>query len=79
MKKNIRRIGTAVVVVVWFALTMFAWFGPEQEYSLWERRPLDKMPAITTNDLLNGSFMVKFEDYTLDQFPLRDNCQSPSE
>ena len=76
MKKNIRRIGTAVVVVVWFALTMFAWFGPEQEYSLWERRPLDKMPAITTNDLLNGSFMVKFEDYTLDQFPLRDNFRT---
>ena len=76
MKKNVQRIGTAVVVGVWVALTVFAWFKPANDYSLWERRQLNKMPSITENELLNGSFMEKFEDYTLDQFPLRDDFRT---
>ena len=76
MKKNVQRIGTAVVVAVWAALTVFAWLKPATDYSLWERRQLNKMPSITVNELLNGSFMEKFEDYTLDQFPLRDNFRT---
>nr|MBQ8244473.1 hypothetical protein [Oscillospiraceae bacterium] len=30
------------------------------------------MPGITAKAVLNGSFMEDFEDYSLDQFPLRD-------
>ena len=76
MKKNIRRIGTAAVVAVWVVVTILAWFGPKNDYSLWERRPLNKLPSITVNEILNGGFMGKFEDYTLDQFPVRDGFRT---
>lgn len=72
MNKKIRAAGAAVLVVLWAGLTGFAWFGPRQEISDAERRPLTQMPGITQESLLNGSFMEDFEKYTLDQFPLRD-------
>jgi len=76
MKKQIRNIGVGVLVALWVAVTAFAWFGPKKDTSLWERRPLQQMPQITADNLLNGGFMEKFEDYTLDQFPLRDTFRT---
>ena len=72
MNKKIRAIGAALLVGIWVVLTGFAWFAPAKESSDAERRPLEQMPDITLETLLNGKFMTKFEDYTLDQFPLRD-------
>ena len=74
--KNIRRVGIAAIIGVWALLTGFAWLGPKKDTSLWERRPLQQMPALTADSLLNGGFMEKFEDYTLDQFPARDNFRT---
>ena len=51
---------------------MAAWFSPAKEISAAERRPLAQWPGIRAETLLNGRFMTEFEDYTLDQFPLRD-------
>ena len=76
MKNKIRSIGIAAVIVIWVTLTGFLWFGPQKDTSLWERRPLQQMPALTADALLNGSFMEKFEDYTLDQFPARDSFRT---
>ena len=70
--KKIRAVGAAVLVVLWAALTGFAWFAPARETSEAERRPLEQMPAVTLDTILSGSFMTDFEDYSLDQFPLRD-------
>lgn len=61
-----------MLVVLWAAVTVFAWFGPKKELSEAERRPLQKLPEVSLTSLLGGEFMGKFEDYTLDQFPLRD-------
>ena len=72
MNKKIRAIGAAVLVVIWLVLTGFAWFGPAKAESESERRPLDQWPGIKLEEILDGKFMTKFEDYTLDQFPLRD-------
>lgn len=72
MNKKIRAIGALVLVVIWAALVGFAWFGPAKDSSESERRPLKQWPGITGESLWNGSFMGDFEDYTLDQFPLRD-------
>ena len=72
MNKKIRAAGAAVLVALWAGLTGFAWFGPRQEISDAERRPLAQMPDITQENLLDGSFMEDFEKYSLDQFPLRD-------
>ena len=75
MMKRKKR-GIALVAVLWVALTLFAWFGPVKELSLAERRPLQQMPELSKDSLLSGSFMEKFEEYTLDQFPLRDSFRT---
>ena len=76
MKRTIRTIGCAMLVAVWVALIGWAWFGPVQEHSETERRPLAQMPEISADSLLGGKFMTAFEDYTLDQFPLRDSFRT---
>ena len=72
MKKH-SVIVVSFVAAIWLALTLFLWFGPRQEISVSERRPLAQMPGITGETMLNGKFMGDFEDFTLDQFPLRDS------
>jgi len=76
MKKRIRIIGTAVLVALWVAITLLAWFLPKKEISVAERRPLQQLPELSAQTLENGTFMGKFENYTLDQFPLRDSFRT---
>ena len=72
MQKKIRTVGVIAIVAVWAVLAAFSWFGPRTEISEAERRPLAQMPEIKAETLLNGKFMSQFEDFALDQFPLRD-------
>lgn len=60
------------ILLLWASLTAFAWFGPARDMSQSERRPLAQMPEFSMETVLNGTFMDKFEDYSLDQFPLRE-------
>ena len=60
------------VAAVWAVLTAAAWFSPAQAVSQAERRPLAQRPAISANTLASGKFMADFEEYSLDQFPMRD-------
>ena len=76
MNKKLHIIGAAVAVAIWAVLTVVAWFGPSKDISEAERRPLKQMPEITAHTIFNGSFMGAFEDYTLDQFPLRDTFRT---
>ena len=72
MNKKIRMIGTLVLVVLWLAVTLFAWLRPSDVLSVSERRQLAKFPKVTWQSIMDVEFMGDFEDYTLDQFPLRD-------
>jgi hypothetical protein len=72
MNKKIRNFGVAAIVILWAVITAFSWFGPRTEVSEAERRPLAQLPEIKAETLLNGKFMSQFEDFALDQFPLRD-------
>lgn len=74
--KKIRAIGAGVLAAVWLTLTVFAWFGPSEDVSQTERRPLEQMPELTLDSLLDTQFMQDFESYTLDQFPLRDGFRT---
>ena len=65
-----------IMLTIWAVLTAFAWFSPDKELSVSERRPLEQMPAVSLKTILNGSFMAGFEDYTLDQFPMRDGFRT---
>ena len=73
MNKKIRYCGFALLAAAWIGLVCFAWFGEPTQVSEAERRQLAQFPEITGESLLDGSFMSDFEDYSLDQFPLRDS------
>ncbi len=76
MKKNaIRTVGYILAIAIWFGLAVAAWFNPSQEISESERRKLAQFPELSVTNIVNGGFMNKFEDYTLDQFPLRDTIR----
>ena len=70
--KKIRAIGLAALAAVWLVLVAGAWLGQPQDISETERRKLAQFPELTVDTVLGGKFMTNFEDYTLDQFPLRD-------
>ena len=73
MKKNLtKNIGFAVLIALWAVLVIVAWIKPSGELSISERRKLAQFPEFSADGLLSGKFVEDFEEYTLDQFPLRD-------
>ena len=72
MKKTIRTALFAALLALWALLSVLLWFGPKADYTYTERRKLAQMPELSTNAVFSGSFAEKFEEFTLDQFPLRD-------
>ena len=73
MNESIRIKGAKRLAAIWLLLSLCAWVFPSQEVSESERRKLAQFPELTVETLLNGKFMSEFEEYTLDQFPLRDS------
>ena len=74
MKKNlIRNIGFVLLIALWAVLAAAAWLKPNGDVSVSERRKLAQFPEFSVDALLSGEFVTEFEDYTLDQFPLRDS------
>lgn len=71
--QKMRAYGTGIVAGVWILLTAFLWFGQRKDISEAERRPLAQMPEATMEQIQSGKFMTAFEDFSLDQFPLRDS------
>ena len=71
-----KKTNAILLLAMWLVLTACVWFGPEKQMSDTERRPLAQFPDISGKTILNGSFMEKFEDYSLDQFPLRDGFRT---
>lgn len=71
-----KKINLLPVALLWAVLTVFTWTAPAKEISEAERRPLAQFPEITVESLLDGSFMADFEEFSLDQFPLRDTFRS---
>ncbi|MBR2042482.1 MAG: hypothetical protein IJ945_08965 [Oscillospiraceae bacterium] len=77
MKKKTEYIYTVIVAAVLiFGLSFWAVLKPADDFSESERRPLEKLPELSVKTLLNGDFMENFEDYTNDQFPMRDTFRS---
>lgn len=72
--KNI--VVTGVLTVFFLGVSVFAWIKPADAFSDSERRPLEQMPKLTVKNILSGDFMKDFEDYTLDQFPLRNSFRN---
>ena len=67
---------TFVMVAFFLVLSVFAWVKPADEFSTSERRKLSRFPQLSINTIFSGDFMSNFENYTLDQFPLRDKFRT---
>ena len=76
MKRILYIITSVFVLGFILALSVFAWVKPMDDISVSERRELAKFPDLSFNTLVSGSFMKNFENYTLDQFPLREVFRS---
>lgn len=76
MDKKRNKIYVIAFAVLFFGLTIFAWLKPADDFSTTERRPLDQVPTLNAETIFSGKFMSEFEEYTLDQFPLRDTFRS---
>ena len=65
-----KKYQTMIVLALWGALALWAWFLPSKQISEAERRPLAQKPAFSEK------FQTEFESYSLDQFPLRDSFRT---
>lgn len=72
--KNI--VVTCIMAAFFLSLALFCWFKPADAFSDSERRMLAQFPEISVEEILSGEFMTDFEEYTLDQFPLRDSFRN---
>ncbi len=70
--KKFMAVAAGVLAVVWLVLCGFVWFTPAKEVSTSERRPLAQMPQFSLESFKDGSFKAAFEEFTVDQFPYRD-------
>ena len=71
--KRIKKIGIGVLLALWAVLSLTLWFGEKEDYTYAERRKLAQMPKLSPMTIMGGDFMEAFEDFTLDQFPMRDS------
>lgn len=71
--ERIRNI-TVLVLAGGFLVGMLFWqlLFHENAMSEAERRALKQFPEISSESVLDGTFMTEFETFTQDQFPLRD-------
>ncbi len=61
-----------LVAALFFGMALLCWIKSDQEFSDRERRYLAQMPELNMKSVLSGKFMSGFEEYALDQFPMRD-------
>lgn len=69
-------ISFAIIAAFFLTMVTACWFVPSKDYSDSERRKLTQLPKVELKTLLDGSFMTKFEKYTQDQFPLREQFRT---
>ena len=77
MSVKLKNIALIVLTAVFlFGFLLWGILKPTDTESVSERRPLAAFPALNADSVFSGEFMTKFETYTLDQFPLRDQFRT---
>ncbi|QAS53418.1 DHHW family protein [Halobacillus litoralis] len=72
MKKLRNALTSIGFVIVLFTIGLYMIFSPVRETSYIENRSLATAPPIEGNQIVNGEFMKRFEQFFTDQFPGRD-------
>ncbi len=71
--KNIKDIVVIVSISVFIVgLTFASLLIPDKDISESERRNLKQIPELSLSSVMSGKYMNNFEEYTLDQFPARE-------
>lgn len=74
MKKNLKDLLTVSLAgVIIFGFALWCIVKPAGDFSNTERRALAQLPEFSVSNLLSGSFSGDFEEYSADQFPLRES------
>ena len=77
MKAKIKNVVVTVTISLFFLVGFLMCIFHEQvEVSESERRVLARFPEFTWAEIIDGTNITEFEDYTLDQFPMRDTFRS---
>ncbi len=77
MAKKVKDIITiSLLALISFGFLLASLIIPDRDYSMTERRVLAGQPELSFSSLSSGKFMTEFDNYTLDQFPLRDTMRS---
>lgn len=77
MSEKIKNIVTVLLAAVFlFGFSVWSLLLPDAEESTSERRHLAQFPTVSADSILSGKFMTDFEDWSLDQFPLRDKFRT---
>lgn len=74
MDNKIKNIITCCVFFVMIGgFMVYSMILPDTDLSKSERRKLEKLPKISVEKVMDGSYLTKFERYAQEQFPFRDN------
>ncbi len=73
-RKNMALV--ALTCVFLYGFLLWAVIKPVDAQSVSERRPLAVPPAASWDAVFSGMFMTDFEEYAMDQFPLRDGLRT---
>lgn len=76
MEKVKQILTTALFLAIILGFSAICLLRPADATSESERRPLAQLPELSWQSVKNGTFFTGFEDYTTDQFPLRDSFRS---
>ncbi|MBR5154869.1 MAG: hypothetical protein IKW62_00085 [Clostridia bacterium] len=67
---------TIVFALLILGISVSCWLKPETAFSESERRALASLPHLSLSTVFSGEFTEGFEEYTTDQFPLRDRFRT---
>lgn len=70
------RMIVGITAAFLFSFFVFCIWKKEDAFSISERRALASFPVISKTGVFTGKFTEEFEEYALDQFPLRDAFRS---
>ena len=73
--RKMQKVFVIVFSMILFAVPVLFLLMPKQQYSAAERRKLKTVPAITTESILDKSYMQSLEEYFLDHFPFREQLR----
>lgn len=76
LKKTMNIVTVSILAGFILFFMLFFVISDDNEASTSERRKLAQLPKLNVENVLNNEFMSGFEEYALDQFPLRDKFRT---